>query len=292
MLERPEDEVLRKDLEKEVVGKRVQTEEKGGIIVQTPSIVRPFHRTRPEFIAALEGRKIEGCRRRGATIFLDLDEELTWVLQAKGTATFHRETANEEPGPDTHMVVSFTIGGAIHLSDPSDDPDVSVGVVPTEEAFEAAGVSTEAWDPLEDNLTWMEFGRILDEAAMPLKLLLIDDQQVLGFRDVYSDEVLYEAGLRYDRMSNTLSIQEVRRLYRAIHEVIQAAMKFRGSSLDEASHDDVVDDDGEVSEHLKVYGREGLPSLRSRRPIERAIIQTKTKNRPEIASFFDPQSQV
>ena len=294
MLELPEVEVLRKDLEKEVVGKRVQTLDKDpdGIIVQTASIVRPFHRTRPDFISALEGRKIEGCRRRGATIFLDLDEELTWVLQARGTATFHRETANEEPGPDTHMVVSFTIGGAIHLSDAADDPEVSTGVVPTDEALEQAGVSESAWDPLEDNLTWMDFGRILDAAAMPLKLLLIDDEHILGFRDVYSDEILYEAGLRYDRESHTLSIQEVRRLYRAIHEVIQAAMKFRGSSLDEASHDDVVDEDGEVSEHLKVYGREGLPSYRSRRPIERVVIQTKTKKRPEIASFFDPQSQV
>lgn len=292
MLELPEVEVLRKDLEKEVVGKRVQTEDKGGIIVQTPSIVRPFHRTRPDFISALEERKIEGCRRRGATIFLDLDEDLTWVLKAKGTATLHRETANEEPGPDTHLVVAFTIGGAIHLSDPTDEPQVSTGVVPTDQAFELAEVSSEAWDPLEDNLTWMDFGRILDAAAMPLKMLLIDEHYVLGFRDVYSDEILYEAGLRFDRESHTLSIQEVRRLYRAIHEVIQAAMKFRGSSLDEATHDDVIDDEGEVSEHLKVYGREGLPSYRSRRPIERVVIQKGTKNRPEIASFFDPQSQV
>lgn len=292
MLELPEVEVLRKDLEKEVVGKRVQTEDKGGIVVQTPSIVRPFHRTRPEFIAALEGRKIEGCRRRGTTIFLDLDEDVTWVLQARGTATFHRETATEEPGPDTHMVVSFTIGGAIHLSDPAEEPAVSTGVVPTEEAYELAGVSETAWDPLEDNLTWMDFGRLLDAAGDPLKLLLMDEERILGFRDVYSDEVLYEAGLRFDRESNTLSTQEVRRLYRAIHEVIQAAMKFRGSSLDEASHDDVVDDDGEVSEHLKVYGREGLPSYRSRRPIERAVLVKGGRGRTEIASFYDPQSQV
>jgi formamidopyrimidine-DNA glycosylase len=292
VLELPEVEVLRKDLEKEVVGKRVQTEEKGGIVVRTASIVRPFHRTRPEFIAALEGRKIEGCRRRGTTIFLDLDEDLTWVLQARGTATFHRETATEEPGPDTHMVVSFTIGGAIHLSDPSDDPQVSTGVVATEDAMAEAGVNLDAWDPLEDNLTWMEFGRLLDDAAMPLKLLLIDQEHILGFRDVYSDEILYEAGLRFDRESNTLSIQEVRRLYRAIHEVVQAAMKFRGSSLDESTHDDVVDDEGEVSEHLKVYGREGLPSYRSRRPIERAVLRRARGDRPEVASFYDPQSQV
>ncbi len=56
MLELPEIEVLRKDLEKEVVGKRVKD-----VIVQTPSVVRPFHRNRPEFVKALEGRKIEAA---------------------------------------------------------------------------------------------------------------------------------------------------------------------------------------------------------------------------------------
>jgi ribonuclease III len=60
VLELPEVEVLRKDLEKEVVGKRIKD-----VVVQTPGIVRPFHRNRPEFVKALEGRKVEAARRRG-----------------------------------------------------------------------------------------------------------------------------------------------------------------------------------------------------------------------------------
>lgn len=296
MLELPEVEVLRKDLDKEVVGKRVQDEdsEKGAgpaIVVDTPSIVRPYHRTRPDFINALRGRKIEACRRRGSVIFLDLDEDMTWIIDARGTATFHAETANEKPTDDTHLIVRFTIGGALHMSDAASEPDVHLGVVPTEEAYEQANTPLSAYDPLEDNLTWMEFARLLTAASMPLKLFLIDNEHVVGFRGVYSDEILYEAGLRYDRMSDSLSTQETRRLYRAIHEVIQAAMKFRDSALDDDSAALTIDEDGEVSEHLKVYGREGLPSFRSRRPIEKAVVQTKTKNRPEIVSYYDPQSQ-
>jgi formamidopyrimidine-DNA glycosylase len=280
VLELPEVEVLRKDLEKEVVGKKVKD-----VIVETASIVRPFHRTRPEFIAALEGRKIEGTRRRGTTIFLDLDEDQTWILQAWGTASLHRETATEDPGPDTHMAVTFTIGGAIHLSDTDEDVNASTGVVPTEEALEAAGISPDAFDPLEDNLTWMEFGQLLRQADQPLKLLLMDQSVILGIKDVYSDEILYEAGLRYDRPSARLSTQEIRRLYRAMHEVFAAAMKFRGSSLDESDPDEVTDDEGEAAEHLKVYGREGLPSLRSRKPIERVRVKRG------VYTYFDPQSQ-
>jgi formamidopyrimidine-DNA glycosylase len=280
VLELPEVEVLRKDLEKEVVGKRIKD-----VIVETASIVKPYHRNRPEFIAALEGRKIEAVRRRGTTIFLDLDEELTWVLQAGGNASLHRETANEPPGDSTHLVVSFTIGGAIHLSDPDSDPTANTGVVPTEGAGEAAGLNPSALDPLEDNVTWMDFGQRLRESGQPLKLLLIDQDVIQGIGHVYSDEILYEAGLRYDRPSEDLSTQEIRRLYRAMHEVIAAAMKQRGSSLDDADADEAVDDEGEAAEHLKVYGREGLPSFRSRKPIERV------KVRKGIYTYFDPQSQ-
>lgn len=280
MLELPEVEVLRKDLEKEVVGKRVKE-----VRVETASVVRPFHRTRPDFINALQERKIEGARRRGRVIFLDLDEDQTWIVQAHGTASLHRETANEEPGPNTHVSVSFTIGGAIHMSDVATEPGISTGVVATEDALAEAGLPAETFDPLEDSLTWMEFGRRLVDASMPLRLLMVDPKVVVGFGNVYADEILYEAGLRYDRMSDTLSTQEVRRLYRAMHEVIAAAMKFRGSSLDGSDHDEIFDDDGDAAEHLKVYGRDGLPSMRSRKPI--AKVRYKG-----VDTYFDPQSQV
>ncbi len=280
MLELPEVEVLRKDLEKEVVGKRVKD-----VIVETTSIVRPFHHTRPHFIKSLEGKKIEGARRRGRTIFLDLDEEMTWVIDARGSASLHRQTANEDPGPDTHLVVTFTIGGAIHLSDHDTEPDVSTGVVPTEESMEAVGFTGRGFDPLEDNVTWMEFQQLLADADKPLKLAFMDPNVISGIGPVYSDEILYEAGLRYDRESDSLTSQEVRRLFRAMHEVIAAAMKFRGSSLDETDPDDAIDDDGEAVEHLKVYGRDGLPSLRSRKPIEKADLGNG------VVAYYDPQSQ-
>ncbi len=268
MLELPEVEVLRKDLEKEVVGKKVKD-----VTVETASIVKPFHRTRPDFVKALEGRKIEGARRRGKVIFLDLDEDVTWVIDAGSTGSLHRETANEPLGEDTHLAVSFTIGGAIHLSDPNADPSASTGVVPTEEAFEAAGVDPDALDPFEDNPTWPDFRERLAQADRPLKSALIDPDVIVGIGDVYSDEILWESGLRHDRGSASLSTQEVRRLYRAMMEVINLAMKAAGSTLDESEADVAVDEEGEVAEHLKVYGRDGLPCLRCRRPIKKTRIK-------------------
>lgn len=267
VLELPEVEVLRRDLEKEIVGKRVKD-----VTVETASVVRPFHRNRPEFVRALEGRKLESVRRRGIVLFIELDEDVTWVIDAGEQGAVHRETANEPAGPDTHVVVSFTIGGAVHLSEPG-EPTLRVGVVSTEEALDVAGVSPDALDPVEDNPTWMEFGRFLADANGPLKLVLTDPTRFAGLGPVYSDEILWEAGLRHDRMSSQLSTQEIRRLYRAMQEVIAAGMKAAGSPLDESEVEAAIDEDGEAADHLMVYGREGLACARCRQPIVRTRIK-------------------
>ncbi len=268
VLELPEVEVLRKDLEKEVVGKRVKE-----VTAATASIVRPFHRNRPELVKALQGRKIEGARRRGKVIFLDLDEQMTWIIDPGQNGSVHKETASEPLGPDTHLATTFTTGGALHLSEAGDEPTIRTGVVPTDEAFDAVGLSHDALDLFDDNPTWMEFGRFLAEADKPLKLLLIDESLLAGIGPVYSDEILWEAGLRHDHPSSSLSTQETRRLYRATQEVIVAAMKAAGSSLDDAEADQMIDDEGVAADHLRVYGRDGKPCSRCRRPIVRTRIK-------------------
>lgn len=267
MLELPEVEVLRKDLEKEVVGKRVKD-----VIVPSPSVVRPVHRTRPDFVKALEGRKIEGVRRRGRVLLVDLDADQTWVVDPGEQGWIHRETANEEPGEHGRLVVTFTIGGALHLSS-TDEDSVHTAVAPTSEALEAAGIAADAFDPLADNPPWMEFARFLADADAPLRSVLTDPTRILGLGPVYSDEILWEAGLRHDRRSSALSTQEVRRLYRAMQEVIVAAMKASGSSLDDGDPEGPGDDENEPAEHLRVHGREGLPCPRCRKPVQRTRLR-------------------
>lgn len=268
MIELPEAEVLRKDLERELMGRRVSS-----VGVHHPGVVKPWHRDRPGFIKALTDRKVVGVRRRGRLLFIDLDDDLTWIIDAGDNGALHREAAGSAPGPDAKVTVEFTTGGALHLSEATSKPTLRTGVVATEEAFEAADVSRDALDPLDDNPTWMEFGRYLAAADQPLRLLLVDQRRILGLGAVYADEILWEAGLRHDRPSASLSTQEVRRLYRATQEVIVAAMKAAGSSLEDAEPEAMIDDEGEAAEHLRVFGREGLPCPRCRTPIERTRLK-------------------
>ena len=105
-----------------------------------------------------------------------------------------------------------------------------------------------------------------------------------GLGNIYSDEVLFAAGLRHDRSSDSLSSQEVRRLYRAMRETLQDAVRFRGTTLDDEAYVDLFGKPGEFQSELKVYGRRGLPCRRCRTPID--VVKIAGRN-----SYFCPQCQ-
>jgi formamidopyrimidine-DNA glycosylase len=190
-------------------------------------------------------------------------------------ASLHRETATEEPGRDTHLAVTFTIGGAIHLSDSAREPDVSTGVVPTSDAMEAAGLSAGAFDPLDDNITWMEFGERLAGAARPLKMTFMDPTVIAGIGTVYSDEILWAAGLRYDREASSLTTQDVRRLHRALLETLHDGVKYRGVSQPGDAYVDYYGKPGGFGNELKVVGREGQPCRRCRQKVVKSRYANK-----------------
>ncbi len=79
-----------------------------------------------------------------------------------------------------------------------------------------------------------------------LKPLLMDQKFIAGIGNIYSDEILWGAGLRWDRMSDTLTSEEVRRLYRSMMETLQDAVKHRGSSLADEQYVDLFGATGRV----------------------------------------------
>jgi formamidopyrimidine-DNA glycosylase len=118
-------------------------------------------------------------------------------------------------------------------------------------------------------MSWVDFGHLLRSKRMKLKAFLMDQSMVAGIGNIYSDEILWAAGLRYDRSSDDLSSQEIRRLYRAMTETLHDAIKHRGSSLSDQQYRDLFGEVGDYSSQHNVYDREGQPCRRCRSPIVR-----------------------
>jgi formamidopyrimidine-DNA glycosylase len=90
-----------------------------------------------------------------------------------------------------------------------------------------------------------------------IKLLLLDQRIVAGLGNIYVCEALYRAGIHPTRAGGSVSLERLRRLVPAIHDVLAEAIEAGGSSLrDFASPDGEL---GYFSKSFAVYDREGKP---------------------------------
>lgn len=276
----PEVEVVRRDLEKEVVGKRV----KGVEVRPHRNAMRVIrrHARRKEFADRLAGKKIAKVDRKGKYVLLYLDDGDVLVVHFGMSGQFLRGTKRQSLPTHTHVVIEFQQGGDLRFIDPRTFGEMFITA--TDELGKVKELDHIAIDPLEDTFTWQEFSAELARRGAKLKSLLMDQKFVSGLGNIYSDEVLFAAGLRHDRMSDSLSSQEVRRLYRAIREVVQDAIRYRGTTLDDEAYVDLFGKPGEFQSELKVYGRKGLACRRCRTPIDSVKISGRT-------SYFCPQCQ-
>ncbi len=261
-LELPEVETIRRDLEREIIGRKVKTAE-----ATSMKCLRRYH-TRKAFTSQLEGVKITDVRRVGLYLVVELSTEALLVFSL-GSSGSPRRNANKHPKvAGTEVVISFTQYGQLRFVDAEGTGQLFV--VPGDDLSAAVPEVTQyGLDPVATPISWTEMGRQLLQRSTKLKTLLTDDTFVVGIGDIYADEILFEAGVRFDRISNTLSTQEIRRLHRALVGTMHDAMKYRGTSVPDRPFVDPFGQPGSYGGHLKVWGRHGDLSERSRAPIKR-----------------------
>ena len=217
-VELPEVEVMRRDLEKDVVGRRIKEAE-----VQDHARTRCASsagtRKRKEFRRAWRARRSRKVERKGKYLLMHLDCGDVLVVHFGMSGQFLRGTKRQRARRRTRTscssssraatCASSTRGRSARCSSRTADELGKVKELaahrdrPAGGHVHVAGVLSTSWRA----------------ARRKLKPLLMDQKFISGLGNIYSDEVLFAAGLRYDRMSDTLSSQEVRRLYRAIREV-------------------------------------------------------------------------
>ena len=262
MPELPEVEVVRRDLEREVVGKRIKAVEVDGM----RSVRR--HHNRKQFINRLEGKRITGIERRGKYLLARLDDGDVLVIHLGMSGQLLRaKTARETRSKHTHVVITFTQGGQLRFVDPRTFGEMFVTAA--DALNKVSELNHLGIDPLETAMSWEQFGQLISERHAKLKPLLMDQKFLAGIGNVYSDEILWGAGLRWDRMSDSLSSQEIRRLYRSMVETLQDAVKYRGSSLADEQYVDLFGRPGDFQLHHNVYARDGEYCRRCRHVIRR-----------------------
>jgi formamidopyrimidine-DNA glycosylase len=278
MPELPEVETIRRDLDKEFVGKRIKKVEVTGL----RSVRR--HADPAEFVARVEGHKLDGTVRRGKYLLMKLDGGDVLVAHLGMSGQLLRADAKEPLSKHTHVVFTFTGAGQLRFVDPRTFGELFVTAADAleEEVPELAHLG---FDPLEEQMAWTRFANMLTSRQTKLKSLIMDQRFIAGIGNIYADEILFNAGLRPDRSSDKLTNQEIRRLYRAMVETLQEAIKHRGSSLADEQYRDLFGEVGSFQGLHNVYDREGLACPRCRS----TVIRIKGNGR---STFLCSQCQV
>jgi formamidopyrimidine-DNA glycosylase len=277
MPELPEVETIRRELDREIVGKRVKT-------VEVPGRGAVTRLPKKQFVSRLEGVKVSGGERRGLLLTQKLDSGDLLVIDIREGGRLRRASAKDAVEKGTQVVITFTQGGQLRMVDGTGGLDVWVAS-PEELLEQVPQLGDLGLDPLDEPISWTTFGRLLLDRKAKLKTILTDPTAVTGIGPVYSDEILHGAGLRYDRESNELTSQEMRRLYRALVETLHEAAKRRGATLADGQYADLSGKPGDYQSELKVYERDGQPCKRCRG------IVAKTKLSGKVV-YYCPECQV
>lgn len=285
MPELPEVEVLRRQLEKEFVGKRIRA-----VDVKTRQYVKEAkpsgkrvtkrHITPKEFEKKIAGGKVKSIHRKGKYLALELDNKHYLVFHLGMSGHIVKATGKRAPDKHTHVVLHFSQGGDARFFDARRFGEAFVADTEAyNEAMESIGL-----DAINDQIPWQLFGEMVSQRKTKMKSLLMDQEFMAGLGNIYSDEVLFWAGLPWDRSSDSLTSNEVRRLSRAVGEVLQDAIRHRGTTLSDGEWRDLYDEPGEHQDVLAVHGREGEPCRRCRTPIEKIRIGQRSH-------YYCPQCQ-
>lgn len=267
-LELPEIETLRREIEREVIDRKIKSAEAHA----TKSF--PDLSTKRGFGTNLVGAKLVAVERHKLMIVITLSNGYSLVTSFGEHGGMEKVRSKDDTKPETVATITFTQGGDLRILDK--DGSSAIQVLEEEDLEALLAEEDPAIDLLATPLSWVEFGRLLALHKKPLVLLLTDPEILAGIGEVYSNEILFDAGLRYDRMSDELSTQEIRRLYRSIVGVMHDAIKHRGTSLEDRPFVLFDGEEGEFAKHLEVYGRAGELSSRSREPIRK----TSFKHQP------------
>ncbi len=276
--ELPELETIRKQLDKEVVGRRVKSVE------ATSMAALERHSNKKQFAELLEGVKFKSLNRKGPYYVFNLDSSNVLVVSVGSTGMLRKVATKEEKEKHTHITITFTQGGDLRLIDPK--KKAQMFVTASDELADALPALAElGLDAVDAPVSWTDFARMIVNQKMKLKAFLTDDSLIVGLGPVYSDEVLYQAGLRYDRSTDSLSTQEIRRLYRSLVETLHDGIKYQGTTLPEVPYEDLHGKPGGFQEYLEAFGRDGEACHRCRG----VIAKTKFAGRN---LYFCPDCQV
>lgn len=198
----------------------------------------------------LTGARVTALGRRAKYGLIATDRGDTMVFHLGMSGRWRIDP--DRPDKHDHLLMTTEEGRRLALNDPRRFG--SIDLMPSAALDQWSAFAALGPEPMD--LEPAALHRRLEGRSAPIKSLLLDQRIVAGLGNIYVCEALHRAGIDPRRAGGRISLERVRRLVPAIHDVLAEAIEAGGSTLrDFASPDG---DLGYFSKSFAVYGREGL----------------------------------
>jgi formamidopyrimidine-DNA glycosylase len=258
--ELPEVEIVRRGLERHVVGRTIDA-----VQPLHPRALRRHLAGPDDFAAAIKGRTITGALRRGKYLWLPVGDDA--VLAHLGMSGQLLVGDPSRPlSPHVRVRVTFTDNGPdLRFTDQRTFGHLSFA---PGGALLPSAIAHIAPDPLEPAFDLAAVTARLRARHSGIKRALLDQSLVSGIGNIYADEALWRAGLHWAREAHLLRPIAITRLFASVQEVFAESLGAGGTSFD-SLYVNVNGQSGYFERSLAVYGREGQPCHRCGTPVRR-----------------------
>ncbi|MFN2448578.1 MAG: bifunctional DNA-formamidopyrimidine glycosylase/DNA-(apurinic or apyrimidinic site) lyase [Candidatus Baltobacteraceae bacterium] len=257
MPELPEVETIVRGLRKAISGKTIAS----------AAVTLPKMAQAPAgiiFEEAVCGERIARLARRGKYAVIGLGSGRSLVVSLRMTGRLVALQAGDEPYPYGYVTLAFHGGGRLVFADVRQFGRMRL-VEPEEPWDQALGP-----EPLDKSFTPERFIAMLSGRTTPVKAFLLDQRRIAGIGNIYACEALWEAGIRPASPAGSLSKPAARRLHHALVDVLNRAVKLRGSSIDD--YVDAGGLKGGFQNVLSVYGKAGKKCSRCGGTVVRTVL--------------------
>ncbi len=245
MPELPEVETTRRGITPHIEGKTIEH-----LVVRNPRLRWPVPDELPQIVSDQPVNKI---RRRAKYLLLDMPAG-TMIIHLGMSGSLRVITRGEAPGKHDHVDIVFKDGTTLRYHDPRRFGAVLWTDSKPEEHSLLNHLGPE---PLSDEFNSERLIECAKGRSKAVKLLVMDNQVVVGVGNIYANEALFMAGIRPDRPSKSISAKRYQKLTECIKTVLARAIEKGGTTLK-----DFVGGDGKpgyFSIELAVYGHGGEP---------------------------------
>ncbi|MBI2830296.1 MAG: bifunctional DNA-formamidopyrimidine glycosylase/DNA-(apurinic or apyrimidinic site) lyase [Chloroflexi bacterium] len=216
MPELPEVETVKNELAPHVVGQHVSnlTLFYEGI-VREPSV--------DEFRARLVCQQITGLSRRAKYLLFHLGSGDSLIIHLKMSGALLLQTPDKLE-KYIRAIIHFDGDKKLYFRDPRKFARMALV---RDVTTILGGLGPE---PLEPDFTPELLEELLKKRKAPIKPTLLDQEFIAGLGNMYADEALFAAKINPLRPANSLNKDEVKRLHRAIQEVLRLGITNQGAS--------------------------------------------------------------